>query len=327
MNKISLEDHFMLPNYRADGPVSFTKSVHPDFADKMTKNLPDFENRLLEMDKAGIDKTVLSLTQPGIQAEIDAKSAVTAARLMNDELASACRRHPDRLLGFAALPLQDPKEAANELERSINELGFVGACVNGYTNLGDADTAMYLDEEPMLEFWEKANSLRVPIYLHPRVPLASQQRIYKGYPALMGSAWGFGHETATHALRLIMSGLFDRYPELTVALGHMGEGLPFLVSRVDHRLKFQPEATRGKQKRLVADYLGTNFVITTSGSFRSQALINSILEIGSDRILFSTDYPFESMSEAANWFDNCPISEIDRKKIGSDNAAKLFKLK
>ena len=143
----------------------------------------------------------------------------------------------------------------------------------------------------------------------------------------MGSAWGFAHETATHALRLIMSGLFDRYPNLTVILGHLGEGLPLLVSRVDHRLQFQPEATRGKQLRPVADYLRSNFMVTTSGFFRTQTLIATMLEIGADRIMFSTDYPFESMKEAADWFDHCPISRVDQEKIGRDNALSCLNLR
>lgn len=325
--KICLEDHFMLPTYQADGPVSFTKSVHPDFAKAMVERLPDFDQRLREMDLAGVDKVVLSLTQPGIQMETDADRAVTAARLMNDELSREIKRQTDRLLGFAALPMQDPKAAAEELTRAVQELGFVGACINGYTNVEGPSEAIYLDEESNLPFWERVQALEVPIYLHPRVCLPSQQRIYRGYPALLGSAWGFGHETATHALRLIMSGLFDRFPKITIALGHMGEGLPHLVARVDHRLQFQPEATRGRQKRKVADYLRDNFVVTTSGAFRTQALHNAILEVGADRILFSSDYPFESMHEAAKWFDHCPISEGDRKKIGYENAQKLLRLK
>ena len=247
-NKISLEDHFMFPSYNAGGPVSFTKTVRKDFAEEMVRRLPDFEERLREMDRSGIETCILSLTQPGVQAETEPSRAVSIARQMNDELFKlATNIHPDRLWGFAALPLQAPEQAAQELERTVKELGFVGACINGYTNVDDQDTGIYLDEPPMMPFWEKVNQLKVPVYLHPRVPLKSQQRIYDGYPALLGSAWGFAHETATHTLRLIMSGLFDRYPNVTLILGHMGEGLPFFLSRLDHRLKFQPPETRGRQ--------------------------------------------------------------------------------
>lgn len=325
-NKISLEDHFMLPSYAADGPVSFTKSVRKDFADEMVWRLPDFEKRVAEMDNAGIELSVLSLTQPGIQAELSADAAISAARLMNDQLAQhATHRFPTRLKGFAALPLQDPKAAGTELERAVRELGFVGACINGYTSTGDGSTGTYLDDESTYPFWEVANDLAVPIYLHPRVPLKSQQRIYEGYPALLGSAWGFGHETATHALRLILSGLFDRFKNVQVILGHMGEGLPFSVARLDHRLQFQPPATRGRQQKPVAEYLRTNIMMTTSGACRTQALLNAMLEVGADRIMFSTDYPFESMQASADWFDTTPIADSDKEKIGRSNALRVLR--
>jgi 2,3-dihydroxybenzoate decarboxylase len=167
--------------------------------------------------------------------------------------------------------------------------------------------------------------LDVPIYLHPRDPLPGQQRIYEGHPELLSAAWAYGVETSTHALRLITSGLFDRHPGVNVILGHLGETLPFGIWRVQHIIN-----RRGMcqdLKKPVSSYLADNFFITTSVNFRTQALLNTMLEISSDRILFSTDYPYESAEEAATWFDNCPISEPDRVKIGRENAAKLFNLK
>jgi gamma-resorcylate decarboxylase len=146
----------------------------------------------------------------------------------------------------------------------------------------------------------------------------------EGYPWLAGSPWGFAVETSIHALRLMASGLFDEYPKLKVILGHLGEGLPFGIWRVDHRI------SRGsgspKAKLPMRHYLQENFYITTSGNFRTQALTNVILEVGADRVLYSVDYPFEDMAEAAAWFDQATISEADRIKIAHSNARKLFHL-
>jgi gamma-resorcylate decarboxylase len=208
----------------------------------------------------------------------------------------------------------------------VKQLGFKGALVNGYSNIGSEDHARYLDEAPVWEFWERVEALDVPVYLHPRIPLRSQQRMYEGYEGLLGSAWGFGVETATHAIRLMLSGLFDRFPKLNVILGHLGESLPFTLPRLEHRLRYiRPEA-QGKHQRPPMDYLRENFYLTTSGAFRTQGLLDTLLEVGSDRVLFSVDYPYETMREAASWFDACPISENDRVKIGRTNAQRLFKL-
>jgi 2,3-dihydroxybenzoate decarboxylase len=198
--------------------------------------------------------------------------------------------------------------------------------INGFSNVGDAQTAQYLDEAPVWEFWERAAALDVPVYLHPREPLITQHRIYEGYPALAASAWGFGIETATHTLRLIMSGLFDRYPGLTIILGHLAEGLPFLLPRVEHRLRHASAEHGGKQARPMMYYLRENFYITTSGAFRTPALLDTLLEVGADRVLFSIDYPYENMQEQSEWFDGLPLSDGDLGKIASANARQLLKL-
>ena len=217
--------------------------------------------------------------------------------------------------------------AADELERAVKDLGMKGALINGYTNIGNADTAQYLDEPPMWEFWERVAALDVPVYLHPREPLPNQQRIYAGYSSLVGSAWGFAHETATHAIRLMLSGLFDRYPNLSVLLGHLGEGLPLMLPRLEHRLSMQHEGTGlGRAQRPVSEYFSRNFFITTSGHFHTKGLLNAISEVGVDRVLFSADYPYESMATASEWFDHALLSENDRAKIGRSNAARLFGL-
>jgi 2,3-dihydroxybenzoate decarboxylase len=278
------------------------------------------------MDKAGIKLSILSFFSPGIQAETDPDLAVQHAKRANDFLCeNVIARHPDRYAGFAAVALQDPEAAADELERCVKQLGFKGALVNGYSNTRNENTIEYTDEPRCEVFWAKVAELNVPIYLHPRDPMPNQQRIYEGRPELLSAAWAYGVETSTHALRLITSGLFDRYPGVNVILGHLGETLPFGIWRVQHIIN-----RRGICKDLkknIISYLADNFFITTAGNFRTQALFNTMSEVSSDRILFSTDYPYESAQEAAEWFDNCPISEPDREKIGRKNAAKLFKLK
>ncbi|MGR6856000.1 amidohydrolase family protein [Bacillus halotolerans] len=323
--KIALEEHWESPDFPATGSHNFTDD---EYFSAVQKRLQEFEKRIEDMDKNGIQTSILSLTQPGIEGITDPDRAVKLAKQMNDHAAEFfVSTHPDRFKAFAAVPLQDPEEAAKELERAVNELGFVGALVNGYSNIGDENTAQYLDEPQVRPFWEKAAQLQVPVYLHPRIPLPNQQRIYEGYEGLLGSAWGFGVETATHAIRLILSGLFDEYPDLTVILGHLGEGLPFTLPRVEHRLRHQRPETHGNHKKAPTEYLRKHFYLTTSGVFRTQALIDTLLEVGSDRILFSVDYPYETMEEISFWFDQCPISETDRFKIGTENAASLFKLK
>jgi gamma-resorcylate decarboxylase len=194
--------------------------------------------------------------------------------------------------------------------------------VNGNSNIGENHAVQFLDEAPVWAFWERVAALNVPVYLHPREPL--ERRIYQGYPALLGSAWAFGIEAATQALRLIMSGLFDRFPSLTIILGHLGEGLPFLLRRLEHRLRHVKPEARGRQERPMTQYLQENFYLTTSGAFRTPALIDTLLEVGADRILFSVDYPYETMQEQSDWFETVPISESDREKIGRINAARLI---
>ncbi len=326
--KIALEEHVILPSISEPGAAGSGPSVNdPEYFADVRQRLGDSQRRLEDMDRCGIEQMVLSLSQPGVQAIFDPQTAVEAARRANDELASHfIAAHPERFLGFAALPLQDVDAACRELERTVRELGFKGAMINGYSNLDSAEGVQYLDEQPVWEFWACVADLGVPIYLHPRDPLPSQQRIYAGYPALVGSAWGFGVETAAHTLRLMLSGLFDRFPNLTVILGHLGEGLPFLLPRVEHRLRHARPAARGRHTQPLMHYLRRNFFITTSGAFRTAALGDTLEELSADRVLFSVDYPYETMDEQTAWFDSLPISEADRQKIGRDNARKLLRL-
>lgn len=321
--KVALEEHFAIQETIGDSEGFLDDSVWRELKGRL---LDIQDRRLKEMDRHGIETMILSLNAPAIQAIADKAEAVRVARLANDFLAGECAKRPDRFIAFAALPMQDPDAAAAELTRCVKEMGFVGALVNGFSQEGKGDTPIYYDLPLFNDFWAEVARLDVPFYLHPRNPLPQDARIYQGHPWLMGPTWAFAQETAVHALRLMCSGLFDRHPALQVILGHMGEGLPYMMWRIDNRNAWTRARPKYPAKRLIAEYFQENFYLTTSGNFRTQSLIDAMLEIGSDRILFSTDWPFENIDHAADWFDVAPISEADRLKIGRTNSRRLFKL-
>ncbi len=321
--KIGIEEHFAIPETVNDSRGYFPDRVWEEVRDRV---LDLHDRRLRLMDEHGIEMMILSLNAPAIQAIPEPRRANEIARKANDYLAEQVRKRPDRFQALAALPMQDPELAANELQRCVGELGFKGALVNGFSQVKDKDTAVYYDLKQYWPFWEVVERLDVPFYLHPRNPLPRDATIYEGHSWLLGPVWAFGQETAVHALRLMGSGLFDKHPRLTVILGHLGECLPYAMWRVDHCNGWIKSRHNYPAKKKIADYFNANFYLTTSGNFRTQSLIDAMLEIGSDRILFSTDWPFENISDAAIWFDAASISENDRTKIGRTNAIKLFKL-
>jgi gamma-resorcylate decarboxylase len=320
--KIALEEHFALRETLGD---SAQYAAAGSWSDLQHKLLDLGDRRLSEMDRHGIALAILSLNSPAIQAIPDTRVAIETARRANDALAEAIARQPDRFAGFAALPMQDPDAAAGELTRCVRELGFKGALVNGFSQRGAPEEVVYCDHPLYGPFWSVVEQLGMPFYLHPRDPLPSREPIYEGHPWFRGSAWAFGAETAMHALRLMASGLFDRHPRLRMILGHLGEGLPYSVWRIDHRLRKSPRGIPAC--RTMSDYLRSNVYLTTSGNFRTSTLLNAIAEVGIDRIMFSVDYPFEDTADAATWFDAAEISDEQRRKIGRENAAALFRLK
>ena len=321
--KIALEEHFAITDTLEDSRGFFPDRIWGELRERL---LDIQERRLREMDANGVEMMILSLNAPTVQAIPDRIAACALAWRANDYLAEEVAKRPDRFRGFAALPMQDPDAAARELERCVGELGFVGALVNGFSQVGDDATVTYYDEASYRPFWRAVEALDVPFYLHPRNPLLSHARIFQGHEWLLGPTWAFGQETAVHALRLIGSGIFDDCPKLQVILGHMGEGLPFSMWRVDHRNAWMDLPTSYPAKRPIADYFRANFHITTSGNFRTPSLIDAIAEIGVDRIMFSTDWPFENVDHAATWFDSAEISDADKQKVGRENARTLFRL-
>jgi 2,3-dihydroxybenzoate decarboxylase len=322
--KIALEEHFAIADTLMDSAGFLPASAW----EELKSRLLDIQDRRLRlMDEHGIETMILSLNSPAIQAIAEPQRAYDVARRANDFLAGEVAKRPHRFQAFAALPLQTPDRAIEELQRCVKELGFKGALVNGFTQVDQGDTPFYYDMPQYRPFWGAVAELGVPFYLHPRNPLPQDSRIYAGHPWLMGPTWAFAQETAVHGLRLMGSGLFDEYPSLQIILGHMGEGLPYMLWRVDNRNAWVQVPPNYPAKRKIRDYFQENFYITTSGNFRTQTLIDAILEIGADRILFSTDWPFENIDHAARWFDDASFSEVDRKKIGRLNAAALFKLR
>jgi 2,3-dihydroxybenzoate decarboxylase len=272
--------------------------------------------RLREMDEAGVDIQVLSHGAPATQ-KLDSRESVRMSAQTNDRLAAFVRTKPDRFAALAALPTPDPLAAADELERTVRDLGFKGAMIHGLTN------GQFIDERIYWPIFERAQSLDVPIYLHPsfphpRVIEAYYQPYVADFPNLIGPALGFTVETATQAVRMIISGIFQEYPRLKIILGHLGEGIPFLLWRMNNFLS--------RADRPFADVFRNNFYLTTSGNFSDVALNASIATMGVDRVMFSVDWPFVTNADGVNWLKQAPLSEADRAKVFGGNAVSLLKL-
>lgn len=321
--KIALEEHFAIEATLGDSKV-FGSHVW----DTLGPRLIDVQDmRLREMDKHGIEMMILSLNAPAVQAIPDIKAAIAVARKANDVLAEEIGKRPARFAGFAALPMQDVEAATAELTRCVKELGFVGALVNGFSQITDPENATYYDLPQYRPFWQAVESLDVPFYLHPRNPLPSRTKLYEGHNWLLGPNWAFSAETSVHALRLIGSGLFDQYPKLKIVLGHLGEGIPVQLWRIDGRNGWMKEPHRYAAKEGVGHYFRKHFHLTTSGNFHTPSLVNAMTEMGAGRVMFSVDWPFEDVEQGCGWFDAAEMSEADRAKVGRENAVKLFRLK
>ena len=277
------------------------------------------------MDKNGIEFAILSNNAPGVQAILKTDEAILAAQKANDVLAEAVNKYSNRYAGFAALPMQDPDAASEELTRCVKEMGFKGAMVNGFTQKDVPDSAIYYDIPEYRPFWDTVSKLDVPFYLHPRMQLPSRAPIYDGHPWLKSAPWGFAVETSIHSLRMCGSGMFDDYPNLKIFIGHLGEHIPYDLWRIDARMRFSRRDYRGK--RPLGEYFLDNFMITTSGNFSDPAFRCALEVVGVERMFFSADYPFETMEDACEWLDSTTvISEEDRVKIGRTNAIEYFNL-
>jgi predicted TIM-barrel fold metal-dependent hydrolase len=274
--------------------------------------------RLAAMDAAGIDLQVLSHNQPGCQA-LEAGAAIALARDVNDLLFHTVKAHPDRFAAFAALPTADASAAVKELDRAITRLGFKGAMINGHTH------GSFLDDKRFWCILECAQALGVPIYLHPSKPHPAVMKAYfEGYEELALAAWGFGIDTGAHFLRLVFAGVFDAFPNLTFILGHLGEGLPFMLHRINDQTCLA--AARRGLKRAPTQYLTENLVVTCSGNFSTPAFLCAVMALGVDNVLFSVDWPYESNSAAVDFLKRQALSPHDLEKVAHINAERVLRL-
>ena len=288
---------------------------------KLVEQLLDIgDARVAAMDAAGVDVQALSLTSPGVE-QLEVEDAKQVARDTNDALAEAVRRHPTRFFGLAALPVGDPAAAVAELDRVAGEGGFKGVMINGHHR------GRYLDDRFFWPVLARAEALRFPIYIHPtRSPQPVVEAWYSGLPPMVSemmaiAGWGWHIETALNVLRMILGGVFDAHPGLQIVIGHMGETLPFMIQRVDA----MPQSMT-KLKKPVSAYLRENVHYTFSGFNFLPTFIDLLLEVGVERILFSTDHPYRSMAEGRAFLDQLPVSPADREKIAHLNADRLFRL-
>lgn len=314
MRLIALEEHYVDANIMA----TYDEVDRALLAPSRVPGLDEVgDMRIKGMDEAGIDLQVLSHAKPDVQEMTDAARALSLAAAANDALAEAVAAHPMRFEGFATLATQAPEGAARELERAVRRYGFKGAMVNGHTR------GQYLDDQRFWPIFEAAQSLDVPIYLHPANPHpAVLEAYYKDYPVLGYAPWGYAVETGTHVLRLILSGVFDAFPRLRMIIGHMGELLPFALWRADGRLS--PKYPQ--LKKSVRRYFLEHFSITTAGVFSTPELVCTANVVGYDNMLFSVDYPFESNLQATQWFAQLEIAEADKAKLAHLNAERVLGL-
>jgi 2,3-dihydroxybenzoate decarboxylase len=318
---IALEEAFWYDKLSTDGTPLPHLPVKPEVIAGWRRKLADFtEYRLPEMDKHGVDMQVLSLTAPGIQMQPDTRIAVADARAANDFLATVISEHPGRFQGLAAVPLQDPRQAAAELRRAVRELGLCGALVNDHT-LGH-----YLDEPRYEPFWETLQDLGVALYIHPNPVPSDEWKVLQGYPGLDFGAWAWKHRTGGHAMRLIFGGVFDKFPGARIILGHMGEFLPAQLFHVDQCYGYLDPTVQKQLKKLPSEYFGTNIAITTSAVFSHQALADAIATIGVDNVMFSIDYPFESTEPAVEFLRTAPLARADKERVAHANAERILRL-
>jgi uncharacterized protein len=326
---IALEEHCLTPELRE----LLGEQIHPDYPQhrwppRLEERLADIgDGRIAEMDAQGIDLQVLSCVQPGLE-HAPASRAIPVARAFNDRVAQAVAAHPDRFAAFAAVATADPDAAAAELGRAVNELGFKGALVNGRTH------DRFLDDAFFWPLFEAAEALAVPIYLHPMPP---PRAVYDAYYAgfgddvsfmLAAGAWGWHVELGLHALRLVLAGVFDRFPRLQIIIGHMGEAVPFMLARATDALggRIALDPAIPQIELPIREYFTRNFHVTTSGFFTDPVLRCALDVMGEDRVLFAVDHPFGDGAEGTRFLKRADVDEDVRAKIAHGNAERLLGL-
>ena len=324
MRTITLEEHMTTPEFlKATGQVPQTNAR----LQEINRRLLDMgEGRLADMDTNKIDMQVLSLSSAGVD-KLDPATATPLVRDVNDELAAAVSAHPDRFAAFATVALQEPGKAALEFERCIRDLKFKGLNVAGST------IGLFLDDPRFTPIFETAHALDVPIYVHPGLPPKPvAEAYYSGLPGNIGfglsrAGWGWHAETGLHCLRLMVSGLFDRFPKLKIIVGHLGDHLPYNIARADRIFgEMVAENSTPPFKRRVIDYFRESFYVTTSGYFDTPPFICALGVLGADRVLFSVDYPYTPNTLGREFLTTLPVGPEDFEKITHGNAERLLKL-
>lgn len=316
--KIALEEHFITPPL-LDYLLQALPKVTAEEKATLLRRLADFgDERLAAMDAAGVAKSVLSVSGPGVQIEKDTATATRLAAQANDALAAQIAKHPTRYAGFAHVAMQDPKTAADELERCVRDLKFCGVMINHHTN------GIYLDATGNDVFWERLQALNVPLYLHPGDAFV-MPHVLGGVPELDKPVWEWTTETSSHALRLIVTGVFDRFPRAQVILGHAGETLPYMLWRLDSRYALT-ETDRRIQLPPSA-YIRRNIAITLSGQFSEVPLQAAVAALGAERVLFSIDYPYEDSVTAGRFMDAANLPDAQRLAVASGNAERMLRIK
>jgi 5-carboxyvanillate decarboxylase len=308
------------PAAPANGPQSASAppANRDAFARTLLPRLLDIDQqRLAEMDANGVDMHLLSLVTPGVQM-FERDTAVQFARLANDRMSEVIRRHPTRFAGLACFAPQDPAAAAKEMERSIETLKLNGFLVNSHTG------NVYLDDQRFWPILEAAEALDAPLYIHPRAPSDGMAAPFRDY-RMEGAIWGYGAETGTHAVRLMLSGALDRFPRIRIVLGHMGEALPFWLWRLDYMASPGSRAAL-RNKLKPSEYLQRNFAITTSGLDDPLALRFAIEKIGIDRVMWAIDYPFQNTPGSVAFIESATLSDSEREQVAHGNAERIFRI-
>jgi 5-carboxyvanillate decarboxylase len=327
--RIAAEEAFSLPEqfdaFRRHGALAgadapfwrlMTEGDNP-FVRRVSRQLLDLADERIEiMDSCGVDMHVLALTSPGVQT-FPEPEACALARLANDRLAELIVRNPARFAGLATIAPQAPEEAAREIRRAVGELGLNGVMINSHTS--DA----YLDEPEFLPIFEAAAETGAAVYIHPRAPSSGMAAPFMKY-GLETAIWGYGAETGLHGVRLIMSGIFDRFPDLKIVLGHMGEGLPFWLWRLDYM--HAHGSNRPKLELRPSDYMRRNIAITTSGMNWPDVLDFCLKAVGEDNIMWAIDYPYQETPGAVRFLDKAPLQPAVREKIYARNAERIFRI-
>jgi predicted TIM-barrel fold metal-dependent hydrolase len=321
---IAIEEHFITPMYREKIGANefrkfYLKTRSAELGHDIVEQNSDLgHKRLAHMDAAGIDMQVLSFGSPGPQA-FGAEVAIPMARQANDLLFETARQYPGRFAGFAALPTADPERAADELERCVQELDFKGTMIHGHQQ------GSFLDERKYWPIFERAEALDVPIYLHPTLPHPDAMKSYfAGYEELARAGWGFAVDTSCHFLRIVFAGVFDAYPKLKIILGHLGEGLPFAMHRLNEHTA--AAARRRGLKKEPIEYLQENLLVTTSGNWYEPAFQCTLAALGPDKILFAVDWPYEANKSGVEFLKKISVSNSDREKIAHGNAERLLRI-